>query len=144
MATIPRGIRNNNPLNIRRSASKWRGMSAQQSDHAFVQFENIRWGLRAAVLLLANYIAHGYNTPRKIINRWAPYCENDTNAYINYVCSYCNMQPDDVVQFDDKQTITSMIDAMCHVECGKHIDDAYIEVGYDFAAADIARMNHDV
>lgn len=144
MATIPRGIRNNNPLNIRRSASRWRGMSAQQNDPAFVQFENIRWGLRAGVMLLANYIAHGYNTPRKIINRWAPASENVTAAYIVAVCSYCNIRPDDVVEFTDKQTICSMISAMCRVECGQPIDDVYIEVGYDFAAADIARMNLNV
>ena len=29
---LPRGIRNNNPLNIRRSKDKWKGMSAQQQD----------------------------------------------------------------------------------------------------------------
>jgi hypothetical protein len=29
---IPRGIRNNNPLNIRRSKDKWQGLSAQQEE----------------------------------------------------------------------------------------------------------------
>ena len=29
---IPRGIRNNNPLNIRRSKDQWQGMKKTQSD----------------------------------------------------------------------------------------------------------------
>ena len=33
-----RGMRNNNPLNIRHGKSRWVGMAEQQSDRAFVQF----------------------------------------------------------------------------------------------------------
>ena len=29
---LPRGIRNNNPLNIRRSKDQWQGLRAQQTD----------------------------------------------------------------------------------------------------------------
>ena len=36
---IARGIRNNNPLNIRRSKDKWQGMKALQTDAQFCQFE---------------------------------------------------------------------------------------------------------
>lgn len=34
-----RGIRNNNPLNIRRSADHWQGMRDEQTDPSFVQFK---------------------------------------------------------------------------------------------------------
>ena len=36
---IARGIRNNNPLNIRRSKDKCQGMKALQTDPQFCQFE---------------------------------------------------------------------------------------------------------
>lgn len=82
----PRGIRNNNPGNIRKSADKWQGMSAQQTDTAFVQFTAPVYGLRALAKLLLNYQAkYGLSTVRAIISRWAPPSENNTAAYINAV-----------------------------------------------------------
>ncbi len=45
---IPRGIRNNNPLNIEHSQSKWQGMAVEQTDKRFVQFKSMTWGIRAA------------------------------------------------------------------------------------------------
>ena len=47
---ISRGIRNNNPLNVRRSKDKWQGMKALQTDASFVQFETMAYGWRAAFL----------------------------------------------------------------------------------------------
>ena len=52
--SIARGIRNNNPLNIRRSADKWQGLKAQQEDREFFQFSEMKWGWRAAFRLLCH------------------------------------------------------------------------------------------
>ena len=58
-----RGIRNNNPLNIRHSTNKWQGMAPSQSDRAFVQFTARKYGYRAAFVLIRNYIGlHHANT----------------------------------------------------------------------------------
>mgnify|MGYP003533551919 FL=1 len=46
-----RGIRNNNPLNIRLSADKWQGMREEQTDKAFVQFKSMAYGYRAAWII---------------------------------------------------------------------------------------------
>ena len=35
-----RGIRNNNPLNIRHSKDKWQGIAITQTDKSFVQFQS--------------------------------------------------------------------------------------------------------
>ena len=48
----PRGIRNCNPLNIIRSKSKWLGMRREQTDKKFVQFKEMKYGWRAALVLL--------------------------------------------------------------------------------------------
>ena len=51
--TTPRGIRNLNPLNIRRtSTTQWQGVAEVQRDREFVTFKSMRWGIRAACCLL--------------------------------------------------------------------------------------------
>ena len=55
---LPRGIRNNNPLNIRRSKDQWQGMKKEQTDSAFCQFENLAYGWRAAFKLLTRTYYH--------------------------------------------------------------------------------------
>ena len=55
---LPRGIRNNNPLNIRRSKDQWQGLRAQQTDAQFCQFETLEYGWRAAFYLLTRTYYH--------------------------------------------------------------------------------------
>ena len=56
---LPRGIRNNNPLNIRRTAKdQWKGLRAQQTDASFCQFERMEYGWRAAFYLLTRTYYH--------------------------------------------------------------------------------------
>ena len=65
---IPRGIRNNNPLNLR-VGNNWKGEVSQPTDHTFEQFTEMKWGVRAAFIVLRNYIKrHKCNTVRFFIN----------------------------------------------------------------------------
>ena len=54
----------------------------------------IDYGLRAGMQLLRGYIARGFDTPAKILNRFAPKSENNTNRYLDYVCDG-SLHPDD-------------------------------------------------
>lgn len=82
-----RGIRNNNPFNIRKSLNTWKGKIRISGDKDFEQFINIWYGLRAGFLLLRNaYLNKGFNTPVGILYRYAPECENLTEKYIDFVC----------------------------------------------------------
>lgn len=77
-----RGIRNNNPGNIRRG-EQWQGMSQAQTDPSFIQFTDPVYGIRAINKILKTYSSvHGLNTVAGIISRWAPTNENDTESYI--------------------------------------------------------------
>ena len=92
----PRGLRNNNPLNIRHSASRWQGARVEQTDKAFVQFTSMTMGYRAACRILETYYKHFEAqhkpfTPRNIILRWAPPNENDSEAYLRRVCRLTNL-----------------------------------------------------
>ena len=84
---IVRCIRNNNPLNIRRGAARWQGMSKRDDDPDFEIFETMAYGWRAAFILLGRtyYEKYHLNTIKKLISRWAPACENNTKGYIAYV-----------------------------------------------------------
>ena len=97
--SLPRGIRNNNPLNIRRSKDKWKGMRAVQSDAQFCQFESLEWGWRAAFWLLTRTYYHKYRlfTIRAIVQKWAPSIENDTKAYIANVSRLTGIDPDEPI-----------------------------------------------
>ena len=93
---LPRGLRNNNPLNIRHSASRWQGARVEQTDKAFVQFKSMKMGYRAAWRILETYFKHFEAqhkpfTPRNIIYRWAPPNENDSEAYLRRVCQLTNL-----------------------------------------------------
>lgn len=86
----PRGIRNNNPGNIRLSNQAWEGKvpNAQNSDDAFEQFTTYAYGVRALIKLLRNYINGGRNTVRRIIEAYAPVGDsNHTGNYIAFVVS---------------------------------------------------------
>ena len=99
-----RGLRNNNPGNIRHSSSNWQGMSADQSgDSEFVQFDSPEYGIRALTRLLRNYqTRHGLYTVRQIINRYAPPSENITGAYVDHVARVAGVDPDARIDINEK------------------------------------------
>lgn len=130
---IPRGIRNNNPLNIR-IGNAWLGEVMNPTDPQFEQFVSMKYGLRAGFVLLRRYIWHyKRQTIADIITAWAPSNENNTGKYIEVVCGLMNMLPNDKVDYADKATMCRLVQSMIVVECGRKLDDALIESSYDIA-----------
>ena len=86
-----RGIRNCNPGNIRRG-SKWVGLRPEQTDKAFDQFIDMKWGVRAIIIVLRSYVTiHHCQNVKDIIRRWAPPSDgNDTEDYIKRVQTMLN------------------------------------------------------
>ena len=143
-----RGIRNNNPLNIRHSADKWQGARIAQTDKAFVQFQSMAYGYRAAWKILDTYCLRfkrerkTYNV-RNIIGRWAPPTENDTDAYIRAVVKLSGLggnenmpRPKHYRAFDEVDKLVRLIMAMTCVENGmkwEEVDREAIWKGYRLA-----------
>ncbi len=114
---IPRGIRNNNPLNIRHGKSQWKGMKRTQTDPGFVQFTSMEYGYRAAFVLLRTYREkHGCDTIRKIVSRWAPENENHTEAYIRNVSRWTGIGADKQIARNDANSYIMIVAAMSRVE----------------------------
>lgn len=132
---MTRGIRNNNPLNIRRVPGQhWKGEQPPSNsplkgeDREFVQFESIEYGLRAAFCILDTY-RRKYKAVcvEDIINRWAPPSENDTRKYIETVCR--------LTGFGGKERLAEsdwpqLIRAMAMVECGTLLHANIVEEGF--------------
>ena len=136
-------MRNNNPLNIRRSAAnKWQGEtkalpqrgSGEGASHgtgegAFCSFIDISYGLRAAFCILRTY-RNKYKAVciEDIVTRWAPPTENDTQKYIHDVCK--------LTGFGGKERLTEnewprLVKAMARIECGTLLDDDVIQKGFN-------------
>lgn len=119
-STLPRGYRNNNPLNIRiNSANNWQGKVTPNTDGAFEQFTSMAYGFRAAFILIRNYINnYGATTVQAIISKWAPNNENNTAAYISAVCGSTGFSPDTIINPYNETQMCKLVFAMAIVENG--------------------------
>lgn len=112
-----RGIRNNNPGNLRHGP-QWQGLASHQPDNAFSTFVSMEYGIRALLLNLRGYfLVHELSTVREIINRWAPPSENDTGAYVAQVARALGVGPDDRLE-PTPQTLEALARAIARHENG--------------------------
>lgn len=132
----PRGIRNNNPLNIRKG-NNWKGERPNQTDKSFEEFQTMEMGIRAGFKLLKNYITgYGgktkpYDTIEKVIRRWAPPTENATEKYIQFVADDAGLHRYQKIDFRNKSIMVRIVDAMIFVECGQRVSVDIISSAYD-------------
>ena len=140
-----RGLRNNNPLNIRHSKDRWQGIATTQTDKEFVQFQTMAYGYRAAWKVLESYWKHFKRqrqpfTVAHIIARWAPPSENHTDAYVSTVLKLTSLggkenlpRPFMGIAIDK---LVRLLAAMTTMECGvpyEKVDVQAILDGYDLA-----------
>ena len=128
---LPRGLRNNNPGNIRINDDLFQGEVRPSKDKEFKQFETMAYGYRAMFVILRNYIRnYKLDTIRKMISRWAPTNENHTENYIQAVSDYAGIPADDPVAFDREQMIR-IVAGMSQVENGVPADMADVIKGWE-------------
>ena len=115
----PRGIRNNNPGNLRRSRDNWQGLRKEQTDPQFFQFKTMAYGYRALIRTLQNYRRiHSLRTIEEMIARWAPENENNTAAYVKAVCQDLQVPATYEPDVDDRDTMCALAAAISRVENG--------------------------
>lgn len=129
---LARGIRNNNPGNIRHGDT-WQGLSPDQPDKDFCTFLSPEYGIRAMAKILLNYRKrHGLSTVHGIISRWAPSSENNTASYIKAVSAACHVAPTEII--DVAEYLPDLVPAIIRHENGvQPYDTATIHQGIALA-----------
>ncbi len=128
---LPRGIRQNNPGNIR-PGDNWNGMTGQ--DGGYLIFRDVRYGIRAMVKVLRNYQRlHNLETVKQIIYRWAPPADNNpTNAYVKHVAEYLRVATDQPINVNDH--MLDLIKVMAkHENGGNYLTESQIREGIEWA-----------
>lgn len=125
-AFVPsRGMRNNNPLNIRRYVTNdWLGKITDSvaTDMEFEQFRHAKYGFRAVYILLHRYIKQGDNTVRRIIQRWAPTSDgNHVDNYVRAVCDEVGLTENTEIRLNCYADMSRLIEGMFYVENGYRI-----------------------
>lgn len=117
---LPRGMRNNNPGNMRAWAP------GQEKRDGFVVFPTMQSGLSAMAAQLLKYqTAGGLNNVRDIVSKWAPKDDrfgrgdhNETDAYVAAVSQRLGVGAGDKLDLKDPQTLSHLMGAMIRQEQG--------------------------
>ena len=132
---MTRGLRNNNPLNIRRVPGQhWKGQEPPSNsplkgeDREFVRFSSMEYGIRAAFCILDTYRRKYQDVcVEDIIARWAPPSENATSEYIRTVCRLTGFGGKERLE---ESQLPALVCAMAFVECGAPISKETINKAY--------------
>lgn len=115
-----RGLKNNNPGNLRLTTQAWKGKipNSQNTDKAFEQFTHKRFGIRAMTRVLKNWIEKGKATTVKdIVSKYAPSHENDTAGYINDLAEVLKVSPTSPLK-PTKDNLKKLVVSMGTLESG--------------------------
>jgi len=126
----PRGLRNNNPLNIRHNADVFQG-EIKGNDKTFKSFSSMSYGYRAAFVTLATYLSRGWNTIEKIITHWAPPSENNTEKYIVNVEKWSGVPRNKELTVADGADYILIVAAMSFVENGRNADISKVTTSFN-------------
>lgn len=114
----PRGIRNNNPLNLRYIADPARAYNGQVgNDGGYGIYDTPADGVRAASHQLQEDYANGDGTLAGLITTWAPPVENNTPAYIADVAQRTGLDP--LAALDLMPNLPQIVAAMIWHEDGE-------------------------
>lgn len=122
LLSVPRGIRNKNPGNLRLTTIPWQGKvpNSQNTDGEFEQFTEMKWGVRALIKDLISDIQSGVNTLRSLITEYAPGHENDTDAYVQYMIDQTGFTEWQTIK-TDKSYLYKLTKAIAKFETGQDV-----------------------
>lgn len=134
---MTRGIKLNNPMNIRISNAHWQGKVTPSRDSDFETFDTPEHGIRAGTkILLTYYRDYNLNTVDEIINRWAPSSENDTASYINHVSVIMGTSPHEPLGLTNNDILAKLVEAVIQHEQGQNpYTMAQVDKGVEMALA---------
>jgi hypothetical protein len=117
----PRGVRNNNPLNVQPLAQgQWAGQTG--TDGRYATFATPEQGMAAADRNLQTYGSkYGINTVAGVVSKWAPKGDgnNDPKSYAATVAAELGIAPNAPINLADPAVRQRLEQAMAKVELGQ-------------------------
>lgn len=115
VASSIRGIRNNNPTNMKDSGIHWQGLVGVDPN-GFLIFDTMANGLRAPAKNLRNYgRLDGITTVDGVARRWS---KTDQDAYSANLSAYLGVDPHDAVNLEDYATLATLVRGIVRQEDG--------------------------
>ncbi|WP_109076230.1 MULTISPECIES: structural protein P5 [unclassified Azospirillum] len=136
---LPRGIRNNNPMNLKDFGIDWNGLVGNDGKGMCV-FDKPENGLRAGMKDLVNdYKKKGFDTVEKLMAEFAPPSDkNPTSAYAAFVARRLGVAIDGRINLTEPDMLVSFAKAIVAFENGRapstHPADWYPTQAYGRAA----------
>lgn len=135
----PRGIRNNNPGNLRPGPA-WQGIAGldqDQPDPPYLRFIDPEHGVRAiARTLIAYQDLHGINTIAGVFQRWAPAGDhNDPASYAQAVASVLGVGLSDPIDLHRTAELAALASAITRQENGASAEPWYADAVYQRGVA---------
>lgn len=128
---MSRGLKNNNPGNIRKTSIFWKG-EIEGSDSAFETFKDMPHGYRAMFKQLQTYQKRdGLNTIEEMLHKYAPSFENHTENYIKAVEQRAKVRRNVPIDTTNKDVMVRVVAAMSFVENGKPAVISEVEEGWE-------------
>lgn len=129
---MSRGLRNCNPGNIRRSATRYVGEVSPSRDAEFKEFETMAYGYRAMFVLIDSYRRrYGLNTIRSIISRYAPLTENFTEGYVRFITRRTGIAAEEKIDTRSAKDMIPIVAAMSEIENGVAANMTDVEAGWE-------------
>lgn len=111
-----RAERNNNPGNL-----EFRGQTGavpEDGSGRFAKFGSASEGVSALVKQLQRYGSRGIDSLDKIISKYAPPNENDTQAYIDVLSQKLGVAPGEKLDLNDPSTLSGLVKGISRHESG--------------------------
>ena len=115
-------IAKNNIFNIR-AGQNWQGRTGVRK--GFVEFMNKEYAIRAWLLLMRTYRRRGLTTIRQIVTTYAPPKENNTEGYIDYVCSQTKYNAGYALEADSTYILLGIAMAAMETSTVLHYHEIY-------------------
>ncbi|WP_255555372.1 virion protein [Enterovibrio paralichthyis] len=129
----PMGVRNNNPLNIRKG-NDWQGETTPDHNRNYEAFISPEYGFRAGAKILKSYNRRGINTIPAIIRTFAPKEDNnDPNHYTNMVAKWTGFDVNTPVDVDNPHVLAKLLQAMARMEVGRVYPLSTVMTGVEMA-----------
>lgn len=128
-----RAERNNNPGNLN-YAGQTGAVLEDGSNARFAKFGSTAEGVSALAKQLQRYGDRGLDTISKIINKYAPSSENNTQAYIDALSKRLGVSGDQRLDLSDSTTLTGLIKGIARHEAGSdYLSDSDVMTGLSMA-----------